>query len=199
MIDLHDIETIRRPLRLATGTYFTSFGHLKDNGYTINSDHERITTRLNLQHEVREWLSGSVNVGYTISDANNNGQSEDSGSVFLFVDNIPSIYPLFLRDNNGNTVEDPIYGGPQYDYGEGRGFGGLTNAIADAIYSTSETKRHEINSSASLNFKFSDHLTFENTIGLQYFTTASTIEIVRFTAQAPLKTALSTKFSATIS
>ncbi|WP_317170430.1 TonB-dependent receptor plug domain-containing protein [Galbibacter sp. BG1] len=85
-------------------SYFTSFGYLKDNGYTINSDYERISTRLNLRHEVKDWLEGSVNIGYTISDANNNGQSEDSGSVFWFVDNIPSIYPLFLRDNNGNIV-----------------------------------------------------------------------------------------------
>lgn len=150
-------------------SYFTSFGYLKDEGYTINSDYERITTRLNVTHKVREWLDGSVNVGYTISDANNNGQSEDSGSVFWFVDNMPSIYPLFLRDGNGNIVQDPIYGGPQYDYGEGRGFGGLTNAIADANYATSETKRHEINTNAALNMHFSDHLTLENRVGIQYY------------------------------
>src|SRR5690606_12685364 len=67
-------------------SYYTSFGYLKDNGYSINSDYERITTRLNVQHKVKEWLDGSVNIGYTISDSNNNGQSEDSGSVFWFVD-----------------------------------------------------------------------------------------------------------------
>jgi len=151
-------------------SYYTSFGYLKDQGYSINSDFERISTRLNLTHQVRDWLSGSVNLGYAITDANNNGQSEDSGSIFWFVDNIPSIYPLFLRDGNGNIVQDPIYGGPQYDYGEdGRGFGALTNAIADSYYSTSKTKRHEINGSANLDFKFSDHLTFENRLGLQYY------------------------------
>jgi len=150
-------------------SYFTSFGYLKDEGYSINSDYERITTRLNVQHQVREWLDGSVNIGYTISDANNNGQSEDSGSVFWFVDNMPSIYPLFLRDEDGNKVEDPIYGGPQYDYGEGRGFGGLTNAIADANYGTSETKRHEINTNASFNIHITDDLTLENRVGIQYY------------------------------
>ncbi|WP_417445103.1 SusC/RagA family TonB-linked outer membrane protein [Joostella sp.] len=150
-------------------SYFTSFGYLKDQGYTINSDYERITTRLNVAHKVRDWLDGSVNVGYTISDANNNGQTEDSGSVFWFVDNMPSIYPLFLRDTNGDIVEDPIYGGPQYDYGDGRGFGGLTNAIADANYATSKTKRHEINTNAALNIHFSDHLTLENRVGIQYY------------------------------
>lgn len=150
-------------------SYYTSFGYLKDNGYSINSDYERITTRLNVQHQVKEWLDGSVNIGYTISDANNNGQSEDSGSVFWFVDNIPSIYPLFLRDGNGEIVPDPIYGGSQYDYGEGRGFGGLTNAIADAHYGTSKTKRHEINTNAALNIHIAEGLTLENRIGMQYF------------------------------
>ncbi len=150
-------------------SYYTSFGYLKDNGYSINSDYERITTRLNVQHKVKEWLDGSVNIGYTISDSNNNGQSEDSGSVFWFVDNIPSIYPLFLRDGDGNLVPDPIYGGSQYDYGEGRGFGGLTNAIADAHYGVDKTKRHEINTNTSLNIHFSDDLVLENRVGMQYY------------------------------
>jgi hypothetical protein len=58
-------------------------------------------------------------------------------AFFWFADNIPSIYPLFLRDSAGNKVADPIFGGFQYDYGAtGRKFGSLTNAIADATYNT---------------------------------------------------------------
>lgn len=46
-----------------------------------------------------------------------NGQSSDSRSVFWFVDNIPSIYPLFERDANGNILKDSDYNQNQYDYG----------------------------------------------------------------------------------
>lgn len=149
--------------------YYTSIGYLKDEGYIIDSDYERYTGRLNVTHNVKDWLQGSVNMGYTLSETNNNGQSEDSGSIFWFVDNIPSIYPLFLRDGNGNRVDDPIYGGYQYDYGEGRGFGGMTNSIADAVYSGSNDERHEINTSANLTANITDWLSFETTFGAQYY------------------------------
>jgi hypothetical protein len=62
--------------------YFTSFGYLKDQGYSINSDFERLSTRVSINHEVKSWLKGGVNFGYSYSKSNNNGQSEDSGSVF---------------------------------------------------------------------------------------------------------------------
>jgi hypothetical protein len=63
----------------------------------FNSDFERLSTRVSINHEVKSWLKGGVNFGYSYSKSNNNGQSEDSGSVFWFADNMPSIYPLLKR------------------------------------------------------------------------------------------------------
>ncbi|MBI9040617.1 SusC/RagA family TonB-linked outer membrane protein [Lutibacter sp.] len=149
--------------------YFSSFGYLEDVGYIINSDYKRYTTRINLSHEVKPWLTGSVNLGYAMSETNNNGQSSDSGSIFWFVDNIPSIFPLFSRDASGNFIPETIYGGNEYDYGVGRAFGALTNSIADAHYDRSRAKRHELNGNFSFNIKFSDKFTFENSFGAQYY------------------------------
>ena len=149
--------------------YFTSIGLLDDQGFIVNSDFKRMSARLNVTHEVKPWLNGTVNMNYARSETNNNGQSTDSGSIFWFSDNIPPIFPLFLRDENGNFIEDPIFGGNQYDYGEGRGFGALTNAIADAHYDKSRANRNELNGNFGLNIKFSDKLTLENTLGAQYF------------------------------
>ncbi|WP_026809445.1 SusC/RagA family TonB-linked outer membrane protein [Arenibacter latericius] len=149
--------------------YFSSIGYLNDTGYSINSDFERYSARLNVNHKVKDWLDGSMNLGYTVSETNNGGQSEDSGSVFWFVDNIPSIYPLYLRDGDGNTMPDPYYGGNIYDYGSGRGFGALTNAISDAHNSVENRFTHEINFNTSLNVKFTDNLTLENRFGTQYY------------------------------
>lgn len=150
-------------------TYYTSFGYLKDEGYVINSEFERYSTRLNVTHQAKDWLSGSVNLGYAYSKSKNNGQTSDSGSVFWFADNIPSIYPLYLRDSSGNLVQDPIFGGNQYDYGTGRGFGALTNSIADATYDRNFYNRHEVNANAFLKADITSFLSFETRIGGQYY------------------------------
>ncbi|WP_167618902.1 SusC/RagA family TonB-linked outer membrane protein [Maribellus sediminis] len=149
--------------------YFTSFGYLKDVGYIINSDFQRYNATINLQSEIRPWLTSSAQMGYAITETNNNGQTSDSGSIFWFVDNLPSIFPLFLRDENGAYVEDPIFGGHQYDYGVGRSFGALTNSVADAHYDRSYTKRNQATGNFSLNIKFMEGLTLENTFGAQYY------------------------------
>ena len=148
--------------------YFTSIGYLDDVGYSLNSDYKRYSTRLNLTQDVREWLTSNFNLGYAYSEQNTNGQSSDSGNVFFLVDNMPSVYPLFLRDANGGFVADPIYGGNQYDFGIGREFSGLTNGLADAIYNTRRHNRHELNGNASLTFKFTDDISFKMQYGLQY-------------------------------
>ncbi|HEX8040071.1 MAG TPA: SusC/RagA family TonB-linked outer membrane protein [Chryseosolibacter sp.] len=150
--------------------YYTSIGYLNDVGYSVNSDFQRLSARFNLNHEVKKWLNTSVNFGYAKTKRNRGGQSEDSGSIFWFVDNIPPIYPLFRRDTEGNRIEDPIFGGYQYDYGDtGRKFGSLTNAIADATYDVQRDDRNELNGASSINFNILEGLAFENRLGLQYF------------------------------
>ncbi|MGK6342192.1 SusC/RagA family TonB-linked outer membrane protein [Chryseobacterium sp. DT-3] len=153
-------------------TYYTNIGYLSDKGYSINSDFERYTGRLNLSHQARPWLRGDFNLGYAYSKANRNGQSSDSGSIFWFVDNIPSIYPLFRRDAAGNKIPDPHFGGYEYDYGDGpngRGFGGLTNSIADATNNLNKFYKHEINANMFLKADITKFLSFETRIGGQYY------------------------------
>src|SRR5690606_24453429 len=122
-------------------------------------------------HKVTDWLTVGMNTNYSKVERNTGGQSEDSGSIFWFVDNIPSIYPLFERDENGNKIDDNIFGGYVYDYGtnSGRKFGSLTNAIADATYDIKRHKRNELNGRAYVNFNIIDGLTFENSLGIQYY------------------------------
>jgi TonB-linked SusC/RagA family outer membrane protein len=150
--------------------YYTSFGYLEDNGYSIKTDFKRFNARLNLNHEVKSWLTTSFNLNYANTATNNSGQGSSSNSVFWFVDNIPSIYPLFLRDSNGAKVPDPIFGGFQYDYGAtGRKFGSLTNSIADAKYNTSLARKNELTGNTSITVKFTRSLSLENRLGVQYY------------------------------
>jgi TonB-linked SusC/RagA family outer membrane protein len=154
-------------------TYYTSFGYLKDEGYSLNSNFERYNTRLNLGFEPKSWLKGSFNMGYALTKSKNGGQTEDSGSVFWFADNIPSIYPLFTRDAAGNKIYDPRVNGNVYDYGNvagrARGFGLGTNAIADAVYDQDNYNKHEINTTVNFEATITKDLTFETRVGGQYY------------------------------
>lgn len=165
-------------------SYFTSLGYLNDEGYSLNSNYERVTARLNLQHKPKEWLDAKMNVGYAHSESNNNGQEKNSNNIFWFTDNLPSIYPLFLRDDKGNKMVDPYGNGYIYDYGEGRGFGALTNSIADATYGKNKGVRDEMNINASFNINIYDGLTFETSIGGQYYNNTRSIMNYRYYGSA---------------
>lgn len=150
--------------------YFMSLGYEDSKGYSIASDFQRLTGRLNLNNQIKPWLEAKMTSNFAHSKQNVGGQTSDSGSIFWFVDNMPPIYGLFLRDANGAKVTDPIFGGYQYDYGENnRGFAGLTNSIADTKYNTNRNDKNEFSGSAALNATIIPGLTFENTFGLQYY------------------------------
>ncbi len=153
----------------ARANYYAGIGYLKDEGYSINTGYERYTGRLNAGFKPKSWLSGTFNLGYAYAKTRNNGQTGDSSNVFWYTDNIPSIYPLYLRDNNGNLVSDPYFGGYQYDYGIGRGFGALTNGVADAVYNKRNSDRHEVNANFFLKADLFKGLSFETRIGGQYY------------------------------
>jgi len=162
-------------------TYSTSFGVLDDKGYYMKSSYKRYTTRMDIGHQVKDWLKGSMNIGYAYSETSNVGQSEDSDSGFWFSDNIPTIYPVYLREplasgqigNSGKFVTDPIFGGKQFDYGDNsignkRAFGALTNAAGNATYNERITKRHELNGNAYLEASFLNDFKAFTRFGMQY-------------------------------
>ncbi|WP_290790544.1 SusC/RagA family TonB-linked outer membrane protein [Flavihumibacter sp. UBA7668] len=176
-------------VRLGGGTgktnYYTSVGYLQDKGYSINSDFKRFSARMNINQEIRSWLTASMNIGYANTTTNQNGQGSSSNSIFWFVDNLPSIYPLFRKDANGDNIPDNIYGGNVFDYGEaGRKFGSLTNAIADATYDVDRTKRNELNGNGQIKVNFTKELSFETRLGVQYFNSVNTNRLNKFYGSA---------------
>lgn len=158
-------------------TYFTSLSYLKDVGYSINSDFQRISARSNLTHRPTDWLNGTMNIGYTLGETKNAGQTTDSGSVFWYVDNMPPIYPLFLRDADGNMIADPRNPGSyEYDYGTGRRFAAMANSIADAHLGISKNRRHEVLFNTSLTARLYEGLTFETTLASTFVNTNHTYQ-----------------------
>ena len=166
-------------LRMSGGSgdtrYFASFGYLNDNGYSINTGYKRYTTRLNLNTKVKPWLKINSNINYAYSENIANGQIQGSENITEFADKMAPIFPVFLRDDNGELVPDTFYGGFQYDYGSQSGFRDRPNAnglnpIGSAKYDFNGTDRHEVNGNFSANIDLMKNLTAEIRYGVQYST-----------------------------
>jgi len=167
----------------ADSRYFVSFGFLDDKGYALNTGYKRYTTRINVNSNVKEWLTLGANLGYAYSQSQNNGQTVGSENVFEFADKMQPFFPVYLRDDNYQLVADPIFGGNQLDYGSAsvgagspnptittraRPNANLLNPIGTALFDDVGTDRHELNGSFSGKVKITDKLAFETTFGAQY-------------------------------
>ncbi|MDN3492674.1 SusC/RagA family TonB-linked outer membrane protein [Winogradskyella bathintestinalis] len=87
---------------------FFSASYLDEEGYVITSNYDRLTTRLNADFDVSEWLTMGGSANITISESNG-PDSGGTGSIvnpFSFAKNIGSIYPVYVNDTNGNLVRD---------------------------------------------------------------------------------------------
>ena len=89
--------------------YYASAGYLKDGGIVNNSDMQRYTARLNVDYQVKKWLKIGTNMAFSHRDANRPSYSSSwgsSGNIFYICNMIAPIYPLYVRDANGNIMTD---------------------------------------------------------------------------------------------
>ncbi|MBQ1858323.1 MAG: SusC/RagA family TonB-linked outer membrane protein [Paludibacteraceae bacterium] len=153
--------------------YFTSFGYLKDEGYYQASDFNRFSVRSNVDFEPKKWLKGNVNLAYTYYTMNNPDQDGDGAmnNGFYYVNAIPSIYPVYLRDETGNIPIDPRTGQLTYDYGNelGRSFGLGINPAGSLRLDKENRVQHEVDAKTSLEFKLYKGLKFTVNAGLHYY------------------------------
>ncbi|NAS12966.1 SusC/RagA family TonB-linked outer membrane protein [Flavobacteriaceae bacterium R33] len=137
---------------------FFSASYLKEDGYVIESDFERLTTRLNADFDAADWLKvgGSVNLTFAETNGPDGAGTTSIVNPFGFAKDMGSIYPVYLEDTNGDYVLD-AEGQRQFDLGEGYSDYNIQSrpnnpgrhAIAEAI--------------------FNDNLDRTNTIGFRYY------------------------------
>jgi TonB-linked SusC/RagA family outer membrane protein len=89
---------------------FASLGYLKEEGISYGSDLERYTARLKTEYQAYKWLRIGANALY------NHKVTNELYSVFGVAYTIAPIYPLYIRDAEGNILTDAR--GVRYDYGE---------------------------------------------------------------------------------
>src|SRR5690606_24769138 len=92
--------------------------YLKDEGFLINSDFERINARMSINTKVANWLRTGINL--TTALVNTNQAAGDGENTFInpfvFARGIGPIYPVHAYTATGEPVLDQ-FGKHMYDYG----------------------------------------------------------------------------------
>ena len=125
-------------------TFFMSVGYLDNEGITPKSDFKRLTGRLKADYQVKSWLKTGANLAYANYNYNSidpaeEGSSGSSGNLFAIATRIAPIYPLYIRDGQGNIRKDSN-GLTMYDYGDKenagleRPFWGMSNAVGSLYW-----------------------------------------------------------------
>lgn len=153
--------------------YFTSLGYLKDEGYYQASDFNRFNVRSNLEFKPKKWLKGTLNMAYTYTDYNAPDQDGDGAmnNGFYFINAIPAIYPVYLRDADGNIPVDPRTGLLTYDYGDSldRNFGHGINPAGSLHLDKERQVQNTVDVKGSLEFKLYDGLKLTINAGVHYY------------------------------
>ena len=109
--------------------YFVSGGYLKDEGIVKNTGFERYSSRAKVDYQAKSWLKLSTNLAYTHYDSNYSVTNKDdynassSANIFYVANFMAPIYPLYIRDAQGNIMTDSR-GFTMYDYGDAKGLSG---------------------------------------------------------------------------
>lgn len=100
--------------------YFISFNYLKDEGFVLKSDYERVTTRVNLNTQVKDWLRSGINMSGIFVTSNQasagDGNAASIVNPFVFARGIGPIYPVHAFSSTGVRILD-AKGNHVYDYG----------------------------------------------------------------------------------
>lgn len=122
--------------------YAFSFGYLDEQGVLITTKFNRFSIRGNVDHQAKPWLAMGANVSYAKTGANSSQYSDtQTGNAWYTAQFMAPIYPVYMKDAEGNTLYDEN-GAALFDYGEnGRPKASKFNAVGDLYDNAYDTQR----------------------------------------------------------
>ena len=157
--------------------YFLSANYLDQEGSVITSNFERITTRLNVESNVTDWLQVGLNTSLSTSEQNVPEQSGNSfQSSIQWIYSMSSVYPLYRRDENGGLVLD-ANGERIYDYGAtgGQLINGSRpllsneNAVGSLYNYDIRNNRTSVTANGFAKIDFTDYLSFRTNLSYENY------------------------------
>jgi len=149
-------------------SFYMSVGYLNNDGIVANSGYRRLTARITADSKIKEYLKIGGNASYAHYNAksmSNDGTSNSSGNIFAAATQVAPVYPLFMRDKDGNIMYDGN-GIIRYDYGDGLNGGWTrpvytnTNAFSSALLNANQYQGNAVNGSGFVEVRFLNDFKF---------------------------------------
>lgn len=139
-----------------------SLGYLKNEGVAQNNYFDRYTGRLKINYQARPWLKIGATANYTHNESNG------LNDAFAVAHDIAPIYPVYIRDAQGNILYDAH--GKRYDYGNG-----VILGISRALYDNANCVQEDLETLYNNN---------SNAFGVTGFADISFLKDFKFTINA---------------
>ncbi len=167
--------------------YYVSAAYLNDEGLIQGSHYNRLSTRANMDYQIKPWMQIGTNISYVYTNSGYPGDqdteaSASSGNAFFLSNSIAPYYPMFVRNADGSLMIDPYYGKPVYDYGDGestpyeRNFMSISNPAGDLLYNKEDYLSDVFNGKWFVKLTPVDGLSVTGTLG--YFVDNTRIHLL---------------------
>ena len=151
--------------------YYVSFSYLDDGGIVSGSKFQRSSVRVRDEYKINKWLKLGANIGLTHSKSlypDEQTSTASSGNAFRMAYGIAPIYPLYVRDANGNIMTNGDRA--VYDYGSGeagrdRSYMSISNPAGQMQYDRSTFTMDILNSTWFAEIKPIEGLTLTARLG----------------------------------
>lgn len=158
--------------------YFFSGGYLKQEGYLITSNFDRITARFNYTNDLKDWLQVGARTAIVSSNQNYPSQATSSfENVVQYIRTMSSIYPVYKRGENGELLLD-ANGQPIWDFGKpdpartvnvNRNTLQPSNLVATTLVNDESRDRLQNNLNLFGEVKFTPALRFRSSFGIDRY------------------------------
>lgn len=155
-------------------TLYSSISYLKEEGYVIKSDFERIALRVNADSQVKPWLKVGASLNASVSSATNAVDGVDSNASFInpyrWTRGMGPIYSPYQHDP---VTGDRLYGPDGevlYDNGANRGADAASgrNVVWETLLNDNTLNAYSAQGNAYAEVKILPELTFRTTGAYNY-------------------------------
>ncbi|WP_293788995.1 TonB-dependent receptor [uncultured Pedobacter sp.] len=146
--------------------FFASFNYLKDEGYSVLTDFNRYSGRVNVNSQIKKWIKTGMNVSGSVQKTKVGNEDSGIWENPFYTDLIfGPIYAVHKHNPDGSYVMDAS-GNKVYDEGYTRPIAPGRNVIAETEYNDNFTERNFLSGRTYAEISFLKNFKFTTNISL---------------------------------